>query len=146
MSTDSPWLQGANCTSTEALSVIGVEKVAPTPLASGSAPVLGSCNMKSYYWNSSAGIAILWSLVCPFFFSFPFFFNLGPGEMAQQLGALLLFQKMWVQFPAHRCWITTVCNSSTRESNPFFCSVGTPDTHIVCRHTCRQNTHTYKNR
>lgn len=59
MSTDSPWLQGANCTSTEALSVIGVEKVAPTPLASGSAPGLGSCNMKSYYWNNSAGIAIL---------------------------------------------------------------------------------------
>lgn len=62
------------------------------------------------------------------------------GIRPRSNGVGLGHQKTQVQFLAP----TTVCNSSSRESNTFFWPLQVPGTHMVHRQTCRQNTYTHK--
>jgi hypothetical protein len=61
------------------------------------------------------------------------------AEMAQWLRAL-----SEVQFPAPIWLLTTSYNSSSRGSNALFRPPWAPGTYLLLRHTCKENTHTYK--
>lgn len=54
---------------------------------------------------------------------------------------MLLLQRTWVPFPTPTWWLTTACNSSSRESDTLFWLLKTPGTHVMYIHTWRQNTH-----
>jgi hypothetical protein len=52
----------------------------------------------------------------------------------------LLLQRTRVQFQAYTWWLTTICNTSSRE---YWCLLQAPGTHVVSRHTDRQNTYAH---
>jgi hypothetical protein len=56
----------------------------------------------------------------------------------------LFFRRIKVWFPASTEQLTTMCNSGCRESDTLFWPLWVSSIHVVHRHTCRQNTHTYK--
>lgn len=55
----------------------------------------------------------------------------------------LLWQRTQLPFPVSMGQLTTVYNSSCRESDALFWLLQTPATHMVKRNTCRHNTHTH---
>lgn len=57
----------------------------------------------------------------------------------------LLLERVHVQLPEPTWWLTTVCNSSSRESNALFQSPQALSGNGV-RHTSRRSAHTHKNR
>lgn len=65
--------------------------------------------------------------------------------MAQLLRALAVLWKDLSSAPSiHFRWFTTACDFNFRVSSPNFYSLKSPGTHIVHRHTHRQNTHKHK--
>jgi hypothetical protein len=66
--------------------------------------------------------------------------NLGAGEMAQQLRAVLLFQETRVQFVPTIVWCM---NAVSGGSDSFFWPLRAQHS-CVHRYTCSQNTHIHK--
>lgn len=59
--------------------------------------------------------------------------------------ALTAFQKTWIQFPAPTGWLTRPAITPVPGATVLFWSPSAPDTQVVHRHKCRQNTNTCKN-
>ena len=53
---------------------------------------------------------------------------------------LLILQKTWIQFPAPTWYLITMCNSSSRRSNGFFCPLRAPVTHMAQIHITGRQT------
>lgn len=56
----------------------------------------------------------------------------------------LLLERTQVGFSAPTCWLTTICNSSFKESDALFWLSLAPGTHVMHECTYSANTHTYK--
>lgn len=54
--------------------------------------------------------------------------------------------RIQVRLPGPHRWLTTASNFSSRGCDAFFWSPQARDTYVVHRHTCKQNTHTHKDR
>lgn len=50
----------------------------------------------------------------------------------------------WVWFPTPTWWLTTICICSSRRFDILFWPSQAPGTHMLCRHTMQQSTHTHK--
>ena len=68
----------------------------------------------------------------------------GDGRMVQWSEHLLLFQKIWVQFPASTWELTTICNVSPKGANVLVWLLGPPSMYMVQMYMVRNNTHANK--
>lgn len=62
-------------------------------------------------------------------------------SMGLREGSVFQRTRVWLLIP---WWLTTVSNSSSRETDALFWTCRAPGMRMVHRHTCRWNSHTHK--